>query len=142
MKIPTYTCYKALFYNVIIWNMKYLFFFKGQPLLLCCVWCKIAIQDFLTGLHKKKLRFHRRVYRRTITRRYFTESCKIFTGFCHIHRRITDGFADVQYRRNHRRRTHVWHVSVCRITDGISDGFADGSKILVGFLNFFGAHFN
>jgi hypothetical protein len=33
--------------------MKYLFFFNGQPLLLCCVCCKIAIQDFLTGLHKK-----------------------------------------------------------------------------------------
>jgi len=34
--------------------MKYLFFFNGQPLLLCCVCCKIAIQDFMTGLHKKK----------------------------------------------------------------------------------------
>jgi hypothetical protein len=34
--------------------MKYLFFFNGQPLLLCCVCCKIAIQDFVTGLHKKK----------------------------------------------------------------------------------------
>ena len=66
--------------------MKYLFFFNGHPLLLCCVCCKIAIQDFLTGLHKKNkkhLRFHRRVYRRTITRRYFTESCKKITGLCH-----------------------------------------------------------
>ena len=35
-------------------DMKYLFLFNGQPLLLCCVCCKIAIQDFLTGLHKKK----------------------------------------------------------------------------------------
>jgi hypothetical protein len=34
--------------------MKYLFFFNGQPLLLCCVCYKIAIQDFVTGLHKKK----------------------------------------------------------------------------------------
>jgi hypothetical protein len=33
--------------------MKYLFFFNGQPLLLCCVCCKIAIQDFVTGIHKK-----------------------------------------------------------------------------------------
>jgi hypothetical protein len=33
--------------------MKYLFFFNGQPLLLCCVCCKIAIQDFVRGLHKK-----------------------------------------------------------------------------------------
>ena len=71
--------------------MKYLFFFNGQPLLLCCVCCKIAIQDFLTRLHKKNkknLSFHRRVYRRTITRRYFTESCKTITGLCHNHRRI------------------------------------------------------
>jgi hypothetical protein len=33
--------------------MKYLFFFNGQLLLLCCVCCKIAIQDFVTRLHKK-----------------------------------------------------------------------------------------
>ena len=37
--------------------MKYLFFYNGQPLLLCCVCCKIAIQDFLIGLHKKKKKF-------------------------------------------------------------------------------------
>jgi hypothetical protein len=55
---------------------------------------------------------------------------------------IIDGTSDVKYRRHHRRRTHVWHVSVCTITDGISDGVADGSKSLVGFSNFFGAHFN
>jgi len=129
--------------------MKYLFFFKGQPLLLCCVCCKISIQDFLTGLdkkNKKNLPFHRR----NITRRYFTESCKKFTWFCHIHRRLyrrryrriipmesptdcrthvwhvsvctdTDGIADVPYRRTHRRLIHVWHVSVCTITDGRSD---------------------
>jgi hypothetical protein len=71
--------------------MKYLFFFNGQPLLLCCMCCKIAIQDFLTGLHKKNkknLRSHRQVYRRTITRRYFTESWKTFTGLCHNHQRL------------------------------------------------------
>jgi hypothetical protein len=33
--------------------MKYLFFFNGQPLLLCCVCYNIAIQDFLKALHKK-----------------------------------------------------------------------------------------
>ena len=74
--------------------MKYLFFFNGQPLLLCCVCCKIAIQDFLTGLHKKNkknLRFHRR----TITRRYFTERCKKITGLCHNDRQV--------YRRSYRR---------------------------------------
>jgi len=37
--------------------MKYLFFFNGQPLLLCCVSCKIAIQNFVTGLHKKIKKF-------------------------------------------------------------------------------------
>jgi len=71
--------------------MKYLFFFNGQPLLLCCVCCKIAIQDFLTGLHKKNkknLWFHRRICRRTITCRYFTESCKKIMGLCHNHLRI------------------------------------------------------
>ena len=77
--------------------MKYLFFFNGQPLLLCCVCCKIAIQDFLIGLHKKNkknLLFHRRVYRRAITRRYFTESCKKITGLCTITDGFADGFAD------------------------------------------------
>jgi hypothetical protein len=172
--------------------MKYLFFFKGQPLLLCCVCYKIAIQDFLRGLHKKNkknLPYHRRIYQRNITHRYFTESCKKITGFCHIHRRISDGFSDIKtdgitdglshacltcvrlheyrqycrrithvwhvsvctitdripdvtYRRHHRWITHVWHVSVCTIIDGISDGGADGSKSLAGFSNFFGAHFN
>jgi hypothetical protein len=172
--------------------MKYLFFFKGQPLLLYCVCCKIAIQDFFRGLHKKNkknLPFPRRIYQRTITRRYFTESCKKITRFCHIHWRISDGFSDIntdgitdglshacltrvrqrEYRRNcrrllptaspidhacltrvplhhfrrhYRRITHVWHVSVCTSTDGISDGFANGSKSLAGFPNFFGVHFN
>ena len=55
--------------------------------------------------HKKNLPFHRRIYRRTITRRYFTESCKKITGFCHIHRRLSDGFSDAN-------------------TDGITDGLS------------------
>jgi hypothetical protein len=118
--------------------MKYLFFFKGQPLLLCCVCCKIAIQDFLRGLHKKNkknLPFHRRIYRQNITRRYFTEICKTITGFCHIHRRISDGFSDANtdgitdglshaclprvrlhyYRRHYRRNTHVYTCPSARI---------------------------
>ena len=84
--------------------MKYLFFFNGQPLLLCCVCCKIAIQDFLTGLHKKNkknLRFHRRVYRRTITRRYFTESCKTITGLCHNHRRTITCQYFIELQKNY-----------------------------------------
>ena len=92
--------------------MKYLFFFNGQLLLLCCVCCKIAIQDFVTRLQKKIRKiygftdgytdrnnpsvFHRKLkkitglchfHRQTKTRRYFIESCKKFTGLCHNHRR-------------------------------------------------------
>jgi hypothetical protein len=111
--------------------MKYLFFFKGQPLLLCCVCCKVAIQDFFTGLHTKNMKnlpFHRRIYRRPITRRYFTESCKKFTGFCHIHRRISDGFSDVKYRRIVARMSdtcpsaRIPTVLPTSITDDITDG--------------------
>ena len=47
---------------------------------------KILWQGYIKK--NKNLRFHRRVYRRTITRRYFTESRKTFTGLCHFHRRI------------------------------------------------------
>jgi len=46
---------------------------------------------------------YRRLYRRTITRQYFTESCKKIIGLCHNHRRYTDGVTDVQYRRNDQR---------------------------------------
>jgi len=47
MKILTKHVVKPYFYNVIFWNMKYLFFFNCQLLLLCCVCCKFAIQDFV-----------------------------------------------------------------------------------------------
>jgi hypothetical protein len=73
--------------------MKYLFFFKGQPLLLCCVCCKIAIQDFLRGLHKKIRKF---TFSPTdITTKYnpsvFHRELQKNYGFCHIHRRLSDG---------------------------------------------------
>ena len=55
--------------------------------------------------HKKNLPFHRR----TITRRYFTERCKKITGFCHIHRWLSDGFSDGFSDAN---------------TDGITDGLS------------------
>ena len=32
--------------------------------------------------------FHQRIYRQTRTRQYFTESCKKITGMCHNHRRV------------------------------------------------------
>ena len=67
--------------------MKYLFFFKGQH-----------------------LPFHRRIYRRNITRRYFTESCKKIMGFCHTHRCFSDGFSD---------------ANTNRITDGLSARMSD-----------------
>jgi hypothetical protein len=76
--------------------MKYLFFFNCQLLLLCCVCCKFAIQDFVQEDRQKYMeevqkywRFHRRVHRRTGTCRYFTESWKTFTELCHNHRRFT-----------------------------------------------------
>ena len=103
--------------------MKYLFFFNGQPFLLCCVCCKIAIQDFLKGLHKKNkknLRFHRRVYRRTITRRYFTESCKNIYGIV-PHSPTAFPTANTDGSLHIPKRTHVWHVSICTNTDGFAD---------------------
>ena len=150
--------------------MKYLFFFNGQPLLLCCVCYKIAIQDSLTGLHKKNkknLRFHRRA----ITRRYFTELQKnygivpqiqtdlpteynpsVFHRELQKHQRdcatttdgFTDDFTDVYYQRHHRRIMHIpKRTHVRRVSVGTStDGFSESSKILAGFSNFFGAHIN
>jgi hypothetical protein len=51
MKILTKHAVKPYFYNVILrmifWNMKYLFFFNCQLLLLCCACCKFAIQYFV-----------------------------------------------------------------------------------------------
>jgi len=44
---------------------------------------------------------HRRPDRRTITRRYFTESWKKITGVCHNHRQNFRGVIDVYYRRTH-----------------------------------------
>jgi len=104
--------------------MKYLFFFKGQPLLLSCVCCKIAIQDFLRGLHKKIRKFtdgHRRIYRRTINRRYFTESCKTNYGILPHSptnfRWISDGFSDAN-------------------TDGITDGLVHACLTRVRLHNY------
>jgi len=101
--------------------MKYLFFFNGQPLLLCCVCCKIAIQDFVTGLHKqntKHLRFHRRVHRRTITRRYFTESWKNL--------RDCATFTDGPYPSIFHRELQKDLRDCATTTDGYTDGFSDG----------------
>ena len=53
MKILTKHVVKPYFYNAIFWNMKYLFFFNCQLLLLCCVCCKFAIQDFVQEDRKK-----------------------------------------------------------------------------------------
>ena len=90
--------------------MKYLFFFKGQPLLLSCVCCKIAIQDFLRGLHKKNKKIHRRSptdipteYKPSVFHRELQKQLRDFATF-------TDEFPTDfrrlfrrQYRRTHRR---------------------------------------
>jgi hypothetical protein len=105
--------------------MKYLLFFNGQPLLLCCVCCKIAIQDFVIGLHKKKEKFtvspmgipteyNPSVFHRELKKIYgivplsptdnnpsvFQEELQSNLRDCAT---ITDGFTDVKYRWNHRR---------------------------------------
>jgi len=58
---------------------------------------------------------------------------------CHIHRRLSDGFSDVKYRRNHRRNHRRLYAHpeahacltrvVCTNTDGFSDGITDGSRM-------------
>jgi hypothetical protein len=53
MKILTKHAVKPYFYNVIFWNMKYLFFFNCELLLLCCVCFKFAIQDFVQENRQK-----------------------------------------------------------------------------------------
>jgi hypothetical protein len=163
---------------------------------LCCVCCKIAIQDFVTGLHKKKnyvlptgipteynpsvfhreLKkingivphslmalltehnpsvFHRElqknyrivpqsptVYRQRYWRQIATESptnsrtsrsacmsdtCPSAQIPTAVPASNTDEFTHIL------KRTHVWHLSVCTNTDGVSNG----SKSLAGFSNFF-----
>jgi hypothetical protein len=99
MKILTKYAVKPYFYNVILrmifWNMKYLFFFNCQLLLLRYACCKIAIQDFMQQdrqAYKQELQkywqFYQRLYRRHRTYRYYTESWKKMTAFCHNHRRV------------------------------------------------------
>jgi hypothetical protein len=80
--------------------MKYLFFFKGQPLLLCCVCCKIAIQDFLRGLHKKKEKFTfsptdiMTKYNPSVFNRELQKNYGILPHSPTDFRRITDGVSD------------------------------------------------
>jgi hypothetical protein len=78
-----------------------------------CVVCAVRLQfkifwQCYIKKNKKNLRFHRRVYRRTITHRYFTESCKKITGLCHNHWRI--------YRRTITRR---YFIESCKKITGL-----------------------
>jgi hypothetical protein len=97
----------------------------------------------ITGLCHHHRRVHRRLYRRQIPTESLTDlrtsrsahmsdtcpSAQIPAALPTYNTDgITDGFTHIP------KRTHVWHVSVCKNTDG--------SKSLAGFLNFFGAHFN
>jgi len=139
--------------------MKYLFFFNGQLLLLCC---KIAIQDFVKGIYKKNKKYWR-FHRRDIIPSVFHIELKTIYGIVPqsptgynpsiFHRvekhlqdcatitdRVTDGFTDVHYRWSHRRITHILkRTHVRRVSVGTS---TDGSKSQAGFSNFFGAHIN
>jgi hypothetical protein len=138
--------------------MKYLFFFNGQLLLLCCVCCKIAIQDFVTRLQKKIRKIYgfidgytdgiqpvgisQRVENKLRDCATFTDGLKPVGISQRVAKKlrdcatITDGITDGLTHIP--KRTHVRHVSVCTNTDG----FSDGSKSLAGFSNIFGAHFN
>jgi hypothetical protein len=70
-----------------------------------CVVCDVRLQFKILWQgyikkNKKNLRFHRRVYRRTITLRYFTETCKKITGLCHNHRRqITHRYLTESFKK-------------------------------------------
>ena len=79
-----------------------------------CVVCAVSLQFKILWRgytkNKKYWQFHRRVHRQTITRRYFTESWKQFTGLCHNHRRtITRQYFTESWKKftrlchNHRR---------------------------------------
>jgi len=61
------------------------------------------------------------------TRRYFTESCKKFTGLCHNHwRNIRRFFRRILHNQRITpilKRPHVRRVSVCTTTDGVFDGY-------------------
>jgi hypothetical protein len=68
--------------------------------------------------HAKAWQQHRRIDRRIVSRRYFTESYKTITAFCHHHRRIV---------------SHRYFIESCKkitapttITDGFPNDITDG----------------
>jgi hypothetical protein len=73
----------------------------------------------VTQKNKKNLRFHRRVHRRTITRRYFTESWKIITGVYHNHQRSHRRFITRRYFTESWKKitrlchNHRWNHRLC-----------------------------
>jgi hypothetical protein len=109
---------------------------------------------------------HRRICRRTITRRYFTESCKKITGLCHIHRRINRRIIPTDYAHPEahtcltRVRLHKYRWLYRRIllTESPTDSCTSQSarmcdtcpsariptdrKVWRDFRTFFGTHFN
>ena len=120
--------------------MKYLFFFNGQPLLLCCVCCKIAIQDFVTGLHKKKkftvsptgipTDYNPSVFHRELQKNYGIVPHSP-TGLPTYN---TDGITDgLRTSRSARMSdtcpsAHIPTAVPMSITDGITDGFTHFPK--------------
>ena len=94
--------------------------------------------------------YHRRLYRRTSTRRYLTESCKKIKAPAIITDGYTNGFTNGWSNPEAHACQSAWSVGT--FIDGfangrgktkalvlrhaVTDGFFDGSKSLVGFLNF------
>jgi len=97
---------------------------------------------------QKDWQFYRRLYRRNVTRRYFTESCKTITAFCHNHRRVyrwnvsrryfTESCKTItafchNHRQVYRRTCTRWYfIESCKkitalaiITDEYTDSFTD-----------------
>ena len=126
--------------------MKYLFFFNGQLFLLCCVCCKIAIQDFVTPLQKKIRKIYdftdgikpvgisQRVEKQLRDCATFTDGLKPVGISQRVAKNLQDCATIIDGLTHIPKRTHVRHVFVCTNTDG--------SKSMAGFLNFFCAHFN
>ena len=150
---------KPFFYNVILWmifwNMKY-FFYNCLLLLLCCACCKLAIQTFVQedkqAIQSKYAKTitafchnHRQQYRRTMTRRYFTESCKNITAPATIsdgntddsdpsvfHRELQNNYSPCHNHRQQYRQilTHWYFTESCKKITALATityGYTDAS---------------
>jgi hypothetical protein len=123
--------------------MKYLFFFNGQLLLLCCVCCKIAIQDFVKGIHKKIRNIYGSVPLSP------TESPTGYNSSA-FHRELKKIYGIVPqspaalptYITDGLRTSRSTHMSDACPSAQVPTDFLTNRKSLAGFSNFFGAHIN